>query len=458
MNKCYLAVSLALLSAAASTQTYASGFALIENSASGMGNAFAGAAAIAEDASTIWFNPAGMTKISGTTMVIAGHFISPTADFTNNGSSPAPVLGTTNADGGQSASVANFYYTTQLNDDVTFGLGINAPFGLETSYDEQWIGRYTATKSEMLTININPALAFKVSDKLSLGVGFNWQYIDATLANKLDAGAICQGLAANFAPALTSGECTAAVGFGDANSGQSLSGDDTSWGMNIGLLYDLSSSSRLGIAYRSGVNHDLEGRVDFTMDTSFMTALDTELASTPYAAYAALFDDSDITAHLELPDTLALSYVHILDSSLTLLADVTWTNWSKFQELKIKYANPVQSDSVIPEKWGNSYRFALGANYKASDSMMYRVGVALDQTPIQADTDRTPRIPDNDRKWLSVGLAYNIDSSSSIDIGYSHLFVDDTTINNTDPVHTYLISGTYEASVDIISAQYNMKF
>ena len=454
VKKLTAAVSFALLSAGISNQAQAAGFALIENSASGMGNAFAGAAAIAEDASTVWFNPAGMTKLSGRQMVIAGHFISPTADFTDNGSSPAPVLGTTVDDGGESAPVMNFYYVQPLSDDWTFGIGINAPFGLETNYRDDWIGRYTATKSELMTININPSLAIKASDKLSLGIGISWQYVDATLANQLDAGAICQGLDQAFTG--IGAACTGAgVTPGDTSSSQSLSGDDTSMGVNFGLLYDISNATRLGVAYRSGVNHDLSGNVDFEMNATFMGVIDTALAGT---GYEALFDDSAVTAHAELPDSLSVSVAHDMDSKLTLLGDITWTNWKSFDELKIKYANPVQSDSVIPENWGNSLRIAVGMNYKASSALTYRAGIALDQTPIDSAEDRTPRIPGNDRKWLSLGVGYDLGNDMSIDVGYSHLFVSDTPINNTDPVHTYVITGSYEASVDILSAQLNMSF
>lgn len=450
MTKCSVAVSLALISSAISSQACASGFALIENSASGMGNAFAGAAAIAEDASTVWFNPAGMTKLPGTQLVIAGHFISPDAKFTN-GSSTAPSAGTITSDnGGVDAVVLNFYYTNQISDAWTFGLGINAPFGLETEYRDNWTGRYTATKSDMLTININPALAVKASDKLSIGIGFNWQFIDATLSNKLDAGAICQGIDGAFGSATCTG-----VSPGDTTSSQSLSGDDWSWGVNLGITYDFTPDTRLGVAYRSGVNHDLEGNVDFTMNSTFMTNIDTQLTG---AGYGNLFDDSAIAAHIELPDTLSFSLAHNLNTDLTLLGDVTWTGWKRFDELKIKFANPVQSDSVIPENWSNSLRFSLGANYRTSESMMYRIGIALDQTPIDSPESRTPRIPDNDRKWLSLGMNYNLDSSMSIDVGYSHLFVDDSTINNTDATHTYVINGSYESSVDILSAQFNMQF
>ena len=174
-----------------------------------------------------------------------------------------------------------------------------------------------------------------------------------------------------------------------------------------------------------------------------------------------LFSDSAVAAHAELPDTLSFSFVHSLDSDLTLLADATLTRWSSFDELKIRFLDTSQSPSVTPENWENSWRFAVGANYKASDKLIYRVGVALDQTPVSNAQDRTPRIPDNDRKWLSLGVGYALNTEMSVDIGYSHLFISDTEINNANSTRAELahtLNGTYNSTVDIISAQLNMKF
>ena len=463
LKKCSAAISLALLSATVATQTQASGFALIENSASGLGNAYAGAAAIAEDASTIWFNPAGMTKLSGSSLLVAGHIIAPKSDFTNSNSTlfdGNPISGTGN-DAGVTKLVPNLYYVTKVNEDITFGIGFTAPFGLETDYGDQWTGRYHATKSEMLTLNINPAFAFKASDKLSIGVGFNYQYIDVTLDNQIDSGQVCTTLMYLNPASPTAGNvsnsqsfCATNVGLVVGNiatdSSQSLSGTDWSWGVNFGVLYDFTDMTRLGVAYRSGVNHDVTGNVDFKLNANLDAMITNDL-----------FSDSAVVAHTELPDTLSFSFVHSLDSDLTLLADATLTRWSSFDELKIRFLDTSQSPSVTPENWVNSWRFAVGANYKASDKLIYRVGVALDQTPVSNAQDRTPRIPDNDRKWLSLGVGYALNTEMSVDIGYSHLFISDTGINNansTRGVLAHTLNGTYNSTVDIISAQLNMKF
>lgn len=448
------AIALALASGL-SVQAQAAGFALIENSASGMGNAFAGGSAIAEDASTVYFNPAGMTRLSGTQMTVAGHFISTAADYTDTGSitntdlpGGGGSLPGSNDEGGTSALVPNFYYVTELGNDSFFGIGITVPFGLATEYDDSWVGRYTAVDSEVQTININPSFAAKATDKLSVGFGLSIQYIEATLSNQLDSAAICLKVAAQATCDATFGT-TATLATESFDSSQSLSGDDWSIGWNVGVLYDLDEKSRLGVAYRSSVKQDLEGDVDFTQSA--------ELASFLSAAGLPLFVDTGITAGIELPETLSVSYFRDVSDKLAVMADITWTRWSNFDELVINFDNS-QPTSTIPENWDDSYRFALGINYRQDSTLMYRAGIAYDQTPIPSAEDRTPRIPGDNRTWLSFGLGYNFSTDMSMDIGYSHLFVSDTDINNTDASFGHTVTGTYDASVDILSAQLNLKF
>ena len=464
-KKLTAALSVVLTSAGVSTTTYAAGFALIENSASGMGNAFAGGSAIADDASTVWFNPAGMTKLSGSNILIGGHIVAPSADYTDGGSQLNPlsaITGNTNLtgsndDGGETALVPNFYYVSDLGNDTYLGLGVTVPFGLSTDYDEDWVGRYTATKSELQTININPSIASKLNDKLSIGFGLNIQYIEATLANELDSAAIC--VLVDSAPTGTNpGDPAAAytncsgsgfvLGTRLLDSSQSLTGDDWSMGYNFGLLYDLDESSRIGFAYRSSIKHKLEGSVDFTRST----ALDGLLGATP------LFVDTGVTAGVELPESISVSYYRDVNTKFAVMADVTWTKWSNFKELNIIFDNPVQGSSTIPENWENSFRYAFGLNYKPDNIWTYRVGMAHDETPIRSPEDRTPRIPGDDRTWLSFGVGYVLSSDMSIDVGYSHLFVDDTDINNVDASFGHTVTGTYDADVNILSAQLNMKF
>lgn len=445
-----VAVVASLMSGIHSAQVSAAGFALIENSASGMGNAFAGGSAIADDASTVWFNPAGMTRLKGDRISVAGHIISTSADFTDQGSTLAlggSIPGTED-DGGITSFVPNFYYVTELGGDAWFGLGITVPFGLSTEYDEGWIGRYGATTSEVSTVNFNPSFAFKHSDDLSIGLGLNLQYIEATLESHIDSVMTCLGISA----ASCAGLGLTTPGNLAQDSTQSLEGNDWNLGWNIGLLYDLDDKSRVGLAYRSSIDANLSGDVDFNIDP----ALQTLVNGLPSPANA-LFSNTGINAGIELPAQLSVSYFRDVTSDFAIMADITWTEWSNFNALVVKFDNIVQSASITPENWEDSYRFAIGANYKTSDSLVLRAGLARDQTPIPSPEDRTARIPGDDRTWLSLGFGYNVDAETSIDVGFSHLFVSDTEINNVDAFgHT--LTGKYDADVNILSVQGNFKF
>lgn len=378
----------------------AAGFALVEQSASGLGNAFAGQAASAQDASTIFFNPAGMTLLPDRQVVVAGHLIKPQFKF----SGTSPLSGGNGGDAGDYALVPNTYFAFRLTPDVHLGIGVNAPFGLKTEYDSTWKGRTQAIKSEVKTINLNPSIAWKASETLSLGAGLNIQYAEATLTNS--AGA--KGMA-------------------------KVHGDDYGWGFNLGILWQPSNATRIGLAYRSEVDQTLEGEATFSADAA---------------------SNGGISADLTLPDSASLSLFHKLNPQWDLLADVTWTGWSDFKELRI-LRNNGSTLSVTDENWDNVYRYSLGANYHLNDRVTLRAGVAYDQAPV-SDAYRTARIPDGDRTWLAFGAQYRVSDRSTLDFGYTHLFIRDTPINKTENGVT--LSGTYEGAVDILSAQITYNF
>ncbi|MDH5766848.1 MAG: outer membrane protein transport protein, partial [Gammaproteobacteria bacterium] len=322
-------------------------------------------------------------------------------------------------------------------------------------YDTGWVGRYTATKSEVHTLNINPSFAAKATDKLSVGFGFNIQYIEATLANQLDSAAICQdpqGLAGAGGFCNLNNLTLANIGTSTYDSSISLSGDDLNFGWNAGILYQMGDNAKLGVAYRSSIKHQLDGTANFVVDTNLQTVLDAAVPA------FNLFEATGVIASVELPESLSVSYARNMGDKLSILADVTWTRWSNFRELTIVFDNPYMGSSTIPENWDNSYRYSFGANYKQNDKMTLRAGIAVDQTPIRSPEDRTPRIPGDDRTWLSFGVGYNMSSDMTIDVGFSHLFVDDTDLNNTDASFGHTVTGKYDADVNILSAQANLKF
>jgi long-chain fatty acid transport protein len=392
-----------------SSYAQAAGFALIEQNASGMGNAYAGAAAIAEDASTIFFNPAGMTYINGTQAVGALHLIKPNAEFKNKGT--LGVIGDEGPNAGDLAFVPNFYFMTALTPSIKAGIGVNVPFGLKTEYDDQWLGRFHAVKSELKTININPSVAFKVSDQLSLGLGVSAMWAEA--------------------------ELTRQVFTGGPEPEVRIKGDDWGFGFNLGAIYQATADTRVGIAYRSKVKQELDGKAKF---------------QAPLAGLS-----TDVTAKVDLPESFSASVFSRLNSKWDLMADVTWTRWSRFQELRILRNNGTTL-TVTPENWENTMRYSIGINYHYSDTVKLRAGLAYDEEAIK-DEFRTARIPGNDRKWVSLGAGWKVTPASTLDIGYSHLFLSNAKIDDNQLASgNGRLTGDFEGNADILSLQYTHQF
>src|SRR5713101_4332832 len=292
---CYFLRRSALFLAVAgiSAPASASFFQIAENSASGIGNAFAGGAAAAEDASTVWYNPAGMTRLNGQQFAIAGHYINPSFKATVNSASAitgSPISGS-GGEAGESALVPNLYYTRPITNDFSIGAGINAPFGLATEYESTWAGRYHALRSEIKTVNVNFASAYKLDNVLSVGAGINYQRLKADLTQAVDFATLC-----NLAGA--GGVCGGAAGSNDG--GAKVTADSNAWGYNLGFLAQLDNNFRVGAAYRSKMKHKLSGDFDATVPTP------AGLAGVTTAAVASGLGivDSGLKADIVLPSTL----------------------------------------------------------------------------------------------------------------------------------------------------------
>lgn len=425
-----------------STASSGAGFALIEQSASQMGNAFAGGAAFANDASTVYFNPAGMTRLPAQ-VVGAIHYVSPSAKFSGSATDifGNPVSGGNGGDAGEDGFVPNLYVTAPLGDGLYAGLGINAPFGLSTRYDSDWAGRYLAIQSEVRTVNINPSIAYRVNSQLSLGAGISLQYIDAKLTQAVDQGSLCAPtqaqLQARGVPGADPALCAGLTPQG-SDARAKVEGDNWAGGFNVGLLYEPSASTRVGLSYRSSIKQQLTGNASFN-------------GTLPQFSNFGLFVNTDVSADVDLPQSASLSVWQDLGERWSVMADATWTGWSSFKELRIQY-DSFQPDTVVDESWNDSWRYALGVEYRPGSDWTLRLGTAYDQTPIPGASHRTARIPGEDRIWASIGVGYRFTPSLGVDVGYAHLFVDDPQIDETSASAGNL-SGEYDASVDILSAQ-----
>lgn len=425
--------SLTIITSAA----YGAGFAVMEQSVKGLGNAYAGGAAAAEDASTIFYNPAGLTRLPGTEFIAGVHSIIPYARFRNEGSVHAtglPLTGTDGGDAGNTILLPNLYYSNRVNDRLSAGLGVFVPFGLNTEYDSSWVGRYHAVESDLKTLNVNPAAGYRLTEKLSVGAGLDLQYVRAELSNAIDFGTIFGSLGV---PGMVP----------QGNDGfVKLKGDNWSWGYNIGALYEFTDNTRTGIAYRSRIKQKLDGTADFS--------------GVPSPNPTGRFQDTGIRADATLPDTLSLSHWHNFTRAFAAMADITWTNWSTFNELRVKFANPLESDAVTTTQWKDRFRYSIGAVYTPGP-WVFRTGVAYDKTPVPDAAHRTPRIPDGDRTWLALGLGYRLSEKTSLDMGYAHLLVKSPEIRKAAAGEDQLrggLSGSYESKVDIISAEVSWHF
>jgi len=416
MNRAKLTT--AILLALSSQAVYASGFALIEQSASGQGLSYAGAAANAEDASVMWFNPAGLTEIKGNQVVGALHVISPSAQFTNNGS-------TVSGDGDDGATVGlvpNIFWKGQLN-DYDVGLAMNVPFGQHISYNEDWVGRYAATETDLTTINLSASIARKLNDKVAFGFGLNAQYVDVILEQKVNQSVI-----------------------GDVDGNAKVTGDSWAYGYNLGFMIKPTDTLDVGISYRSAMKHDVDGQVEYRDINSTV-----DLGG--YTLNRVLFD-AGASASVELPATASLAINQRLNSKTQLLASSTWTGWSAYDELVVDFDNG-SPDSESNQNFENSMRYALGIIYQYDDAWKLRAGIALDETPVPNKESRSPRTPDSDRQWISFGAGYQLNKDMVIDFAYSHIMADkaESEYTSASSLGDSVLIGSYDSSVNILSAQ-----
>ena len=466
MNPLYNRVSLAALLAATAIgpgTAGASGFALLEQSASRLGTAFAGTAAAADDATTLFFNPAGMTLIEGNQLAAGlASGIEITSEFSNAGSTAAfgQPSGGTGGDAGGWNFVPGVYLTTPLTDDVTIGLGINAPFGLKLVYEDGWVGRFQALHSEIQTINFNPSIAWQVNDRFSVGAGVSYQHLQAELTNAVNySAAVAQGVqqlvARGQLPAAAApGVIAANVGLeGDAR----VRGDDTGWGFNVGFLFDVSNATRIGLAYRSAVEYNVGGTINFTPPAAIPNPIGAGIVAAASASGAPL-SSGPVSVDLKVPDSAILSLRQSVNPKLTVLADVAWTGWSSVQELRV-VRDSGATVSVTPERWRDVMRYALGATYELNDQLTLRTGLAYDTTPVPDET-RTPRLPDTNRTWAAIGARWQPSQALAFDFAYAHLFSDTVPLNQNagNTAVSGLLLGEQHSDIDIISAQLTYRF
>jgi long-chain fatty acid transport protein len=425
----------ALLLAALSGTAGASGFQLLEQG-SGLGNAYAGSAAKANDASTIFWNPAGMTQLQAREVSGGLTAVRPSFKFDNNGSQ----VGAFNTagdgdDAGSWAFIPNGYISWALNKDLYIGLGIGGPFGNATKYDKPWIGSAQSDEFDIKTMNINPSIAYRVNDMVSLGAGVSWQKIEADYYRQV-------GILGNL-PRVES----------------HMSISDDAWGWNLGALFTLSPTTKVGVSYRSTIQYHTDGKVKLSGDG---TAAGNATAN----ALRAAGGQSDVKADLEVPDTFIVSVTQKLSDRWEMLGDISWTGWSSIKNVDIiRTSGPLTGGTaqVLEADFQDTYRVALGANYAYSDALKFMFGLAYDQTPVKKASTRLASLPDNDRTWFTLGAQWKPAREQTLELGAAYLYIPKTKINQDETSLNPLtnrgwVIGDYSSSVWILGAQYSLAF
>ncbi len=407
----------------------AAAFQLKEDSAVGLGTAFAGAGSSADTPATVFDNPAGMTQLKGLQIQLGGSLIAPSFTFhgTSTNAFGQPNSGANGRDGGTLALVPHGYVTYQLTPDLTIGLALTTPFGLSTIYGANFLGRYNADKTDLRTININPAIAYKVTPWLSLGAGLSAQYASAEFATGINSSTIATS-AFRRPTSLPDGYFR-------------LEGDSWSFGYNFGALIQPTATTNIGLAYRSRVQQTFSGTADFVVPA-------------PLSLNNA-FRSSAASAKVVLPDTATISVTQILSPAWTAYADFNWTNWEQFRMLNVYRDNGTLVNST-PEHYRNGFFVSAGASYKLNEQWTLRAGTAFDQSPV-TNSYRTARVPDQDRTWLAIGASYKIMPNLTLDAGYAHVFVRDAQILEVSSTGDVL-KGTYQNSIDLLSLGARMQF
>jgi len=459
---------------------HAGSFAINEQSVSGLGTAYAGGAAQAEDASTLFFNPAGIVLLDQSELQLGIHAIMPTANFTNQGSRYSllgtpfdglPLSGGNDGDGGVTHVLPNLYLTQPVfrnsqYGDLTLGIGLTVPFGLETDYTSGWVGRYQSLRTKLTTFDIQPTVAYRLWDRLSFGAGLDIQYVSARLTQAIDFGLAAQPPLAQFFAALPPfliGPTELAyfnAGFfpGGLDGVSEVHGNDWSIGFTLGALleymkgddHSFFQDGRFGVSFRSAIDHTIEGPAEFR-EVPLITAPGAPVQFPIPGLFQSIFFNQNATAQLDLPSILHVSAYQRFDRQFALMGDITWTEWSRLQQVPIVFSNPGTPSNILPIKYDDTLRLAIGGEWYARKDLTLRLGFAYDETPIRSDEFRTPRIPDNNRYFLGAGLRWSPTHFMDIDLGYAHLFVQQPGVDVTDS-QGHNLRGSFDAAVDIVSA------
>jgi long-chain fatty acid transport protein len=412
-----LAVLLVLLFTASTS--FAAGFRLTEAGAKamGMGMAFT---AQADDPSAIYFNPAGLTQLKGQNLMVGATYLKLNgADFTGS----TPLTGGATASETQKSLdfiIPNAYYTKTTSDGyISYGVGIFSPFGLGQEYENKntSIFRNQITKIDLMTVVVNPTIAFRINEVLSVGVGIDWMWGQA----KLDKTPVFPGVGNLY--------------------DSELKGDGDAWGYNFGLLLKPTENLKIGANYRSPFTLKIKnGDVTLSNISPAYPGLPSPYLPAP--------SNTKGSATVAMPATFALGAAYTM-GKLTVEADADWTFWHSFSSLPITIQNQVPTlySTENPKRWNDVVAIRLGAEYRVTDPLAVRAGFVYDPSPVPADT-MGPELPDSNRLNYTVGAGYKI-GKVTIDGAFMYIDKQDRTVSNPQFNGTWSGGSAWLASVDV---------
>lgn len=494
-------LALAALSAAVAValvapgMAHASAFQLHENSAQAMGRAYAGSTTAGGDVSVVANNPAAMSDLNGTYMQADITAINFSAKFSGSAHDVTgqPIGGGNGGDAGTTLPVPALAIATKVSDRVNLGFALGVPFGFQTEYDNNWMGRYDAIKTSLRSYDATLSASFKVNDEWSVGASAIAERTDADLTNAINFNAvglgIQQGIATNAATqvaaavaqiqaAVAAGVLTPAAAqaqiaaisaqaqqqAGAAAAGvaaltppgvdgyAAVKGHNWAWGWQVGTYWKPTSNDRVGLNYRSRISHDIHGTANFTTTAGY----DLLLTNPQLSGSIPPFQHTEGTARLTNPAVATLSYWHQEDK-FGLGADVSWTQWSVMRSLTLNYANAGQPATVLPFNWRDTYYIAVGGEYYATSQLTLRAGVSVDQAPMTA-SNRDPRVPDGARRMLAFGIGYKASKNFEINASYAHIFVSHAGVNGAVSATGDVLTGSYNDYGNLLSLSAQYKF
>lgn len=396
-----VALTAIAVAAACASTAHAAGFMLTEQSAGSLGRAYAGAGVDGTDLSGVYYNPATMVLHKGTAVQMGLVGVGLNLDYAGDD-------GTTANGRNKAEVIPHGYLVHQINDTVWFGLGITVPFGMGTEYNDQWQQADRGISANIMTVDINPNFAFKLNEKFSIGVGASIQYAQADLKKRTAMN----------------------VGGYNVSAEGEIDADSIAWGWNVGMMWSPTENFRVGLSYRSKIEHDAEG--DFTMgDGRIQTGMSGEGEwGTPIDAImpgmgSLLNISANGYATVTAPAWAMASVAWDINEVVSLYGTFRWTDWSSFEKLEITsdgmIAGMIPAQETIHNHWRDTYLGSLGMDLRLTDWWTLRGGIAYESSPISKPEYRTAIIPDADRWWFAIGSSFKWNENFQTDVSFAHL-------------------------------------